>query len=214
MDLRVKAQWHLDVNGGFVPMLETPDGKIIYESAVIAEFASFYGQGGIPLWPHEANPGDLNAAMATGAMKLEMLKFDKFIGKFWPALMTRYQDEEKIANLKETLPAIEEFLKSNLGDKKFMGGEEPMYIDMHCFPPLERLALLENSPWQHGWDALDLKNACPTVLDFVNRFREHPKMSKHVVKAECNNLHLEDWLTKEPGVKAQLSIDYLTPLNA
>lgn len=130
--------------------------------------------------------------MATGAMKLEMLKFDKFMMIYAFAKMSRFQDEEKVAKLKEALPDIEAFIIKNVGDKKFMGGEEPMYIDMYCFPPPERLALLENSPMQYAWDSLDLKNAIPTVLEYVNRFREHPKMSKHVVNQECTNLHMSD----------------------
>lgn len=214
LDLRVTAQWHLNINGGDIPLLETPDGKIISDSKVISDFASNFGQGqGLPLWPHEAKPGDLSAAMATGAMKLEMLKFDKFMGLFAHSMFTRHQDEEKIAKLKEALPDLEAFVVKNLGDNKFMGGEEPMYIDMYCFPLLERFALLENSPMQYAWDALDLKNAIPTVLEYVNRFREHPKMSKHVTNQECSNLHMSDWLTKEPGELARLSIDYLTPLE-
>jgi glutathione S-transferase len=71
VDLRVKAEWHKEINGGLVPLLETPDGAIIFESAVIAEFASSYqGSKGIPVWPHEAKPGDLAASMKTAEMKL------------------------------------------------------------------------------------------------------------------------------------------------
>jgi glutathione S-transferase len=36
MDLNQKAQWHLDFNGGMVPVLETPQGDLIKESAIIA----------------------------------------------------------------------------------------------------------------------------------------------------------------------------------
>ena len=43
MDLTNKAQWHLDINGGFIPLLETPDGTILYESAVVADFANNLG---------------------------------------------------------------------------------------------------------------------------------------------------------------------------
>lgn len=116
-------------------------------------------------------------------------------------MLSRFQDNEKVANLKENLPKFEEFCKKNL-DGKFFGGENPMYLDMHCFPIFERMALLDNSPWKHGWDALDIKNTCPTILEYVGRFREHPKMKPHVVNPEVNNNHLKDWLTKEPGVKA------------
>lgn len=52
-------------------MLESTDGKIVFESAVIAEFASnFAPTTGLPIWPHEAKPGDVAATMATAAMKL------------------------------------------------------------------------------------------------------------------------------------------------
>jgi len=64
VDLTNKAQWHLDINGGFIPILETPEGTTIHESAVVMDFAASYGgQNGIPVWPHEANPGTLNASM-------------------------------------------------------------------------------------------------------------------------------------------------------
>lgn len=36
MDLNQKAQWHLDFNGGMVPVLETPQGDLIKESGIIA----------------------------------------------------------------------------------------------------------------------------------------------------------------------------------
>ena len=66
MDLTTKAQWHLDINNGLVPLLESPDGTIIYESAVIADFANNYGKGnGYALWPHEAAEGDIGATMKT-----------------------------------------------------------------------------------------------------------------------------------------------------
>jgi len=39
MDLNKKAQWHLDFNGGLVPILENPNGDLIKESGIIAQFA-------------------------------------------------------------------------------------------------------------------------------------------------------------------------------
>jgi len=135
-------------------------------------------------------------------------------GNFWGALLSRFQDDAKVQQLKEALPEFEKFIVTNLRGNKFFGGEDPMYMDFHCYPIFERMALLENSPWKHGWDSLDLGNAIPTIIEFVKRCREHPRMKPHVVNPECNNKHLEDWLSKEPGVKAQLSNIYLTPLDA
>ena len=93
VDLTTKAQWHLDINGGLIPLLETPDGNIIYESAVLMDFANSFGAGnGYTLWPHEASPGDLTTSMQTGAMKLQMLKFDKLLASFWPAFSGKLMD--------------------------------------------------------------------------------------------------------------------------
>lgn len=35
-----KQDWHLEINNGLVPLLESTDGTMIYESAVIADFCS------------------------------------------------------------------------------------------------------------------------------------------------------------------------------
>jgi len=56
MDIRQKAQWHLDLNNGFMPILENTNGHMVFESAVIMSFASDLAKPGegIPIWPHEA----------------------------------------------------------------------------------------------------------------------------------------------------------------
>jgi glutathione S-transferase len=54
MDLNVKAQWHLDFNGGMVPVLETPEGELIKESSVVAMYAHEAGKdNGIDLFPKD-----------------------------------------------------------------------------------------------------------------------------------------------------------------
>lgn len=54
MSLIEKAQWHLDFNGGLVPILETPTGTMINESGFIAEFGNDFAgpDQGLKLWPH------------------------------------------------------------------------------------------------------------------------------------------------------------------
>jgi len=39
VDLNEKAQWHLDFNGGSVPVLETPQGTLVPESGIIQSWA-------------------------------------------------------------------------------------------------------------------------------------------------------------------------------
>lgn len=36
VDLNNKAQWHKDLNGGMVPVMETPQGTLIPESGIVA----------------------------------------------------------------------------------------------------------------------------------------------------------------------------------
>jgi len=36
MDLRNKSEWHMNINGGLIPIMEAPNGTIIIESSIIA----------------------------------------------------------------------------------------------------------------------------------------------------------------------------------
>ena len=69
MDLNNKAKWHTDFNGGFIPMLESPDGTLVNETEVLLQFAYDYYtlkpvknwngvEKGLPLWPHEVAGAD------------------------------------------------------------------------------------------------------------------------------------------------------------
>ena len=52
MDLNEKAPWHVEFNGGMVPVLETPSGDLIKESSIIAIFAhELGGKNGVDLFP-------------------------------------------------------------------------------------------------------------------------------------------------------------------
>ena len=86
--------------------------------------------------------------MRTAAFKLQMQKYDKLVNEnFWGALLSRFQDNEKVAKLKAALPQFEAWFVENLAGKNFIGGVQPMYIDMHAYVVMERVALLDGSPW-------------------------------------------------------------------
>ena len=58
----------MKLNGGLIPVLESPDGTMVNESGFIAEFAeNFAPEGqGLVFWPHKAAPlGDVAANMKT-----------------------------------------------------------------------------------------------------------------------------------------------------
>ena len=73
MDLNTKAQWHLDFNGGMVPVLETPSGILIKESQVIMNVAhdlvKTKQSGTHLLWPEDP----IDSAL----MRLRMEDFSK-----------------------------------------------------------------------------------------------------------------------------------------
>ena len=50
-----------------------------------------------------------------------------------------------------------------------------MMIDFHIYPLLERFILLENSPWKEVFEKLGIKEICPTLYDYVQRFKSHDK---------------------------------------
>ena len=40
INLKDKAQWHLDINGGLVPIIELTDGTILLDSKVLMDYAN------------------------------------------------------------------------------------------------------------------------------------------------------------------------------
>jgi len=69
-----------------------------------------------------------------------MQKFDKFAMSLREPLMAAFKDAEKNAAFVAKLPEFEAFLKENMGSAPYLSGtDEPMYIDIHCFPPIERM---------------------------------------------------------------------------
>ena len=112
-DLETKAQWHLDFNGGFLPILESPDGTMINESSLIMQFACDYAQGkGLSLYPHDSNPSDLAANIKTGQHRLAMQAFDKFMApSFWGAFAMKFESEERNQVLIDVFPKLEAWFK-------------------------------------------------------------------------------------------------------
>ena len=49
-------------------------------------------------------------------------------------------------------------------------------IDMYAFPVVERIYILENSPWNDTFVKLDFKNLAPNAYNYSKNFRDHPKL--------------------------------------
>ncbi len=97
----------------------------------------------------------------------------------------------------------------NLKGSDYLSGDHyPMMIDYHSYPMLERIVLLENSPWHYAFEHFDIKNKYPIFYAYVHRFRANPSHLKDIIKTECYNKLLQYW-SENKDTKAMLSIDFL-----
>ena len=185
----------MDVNGGLVPVLESPDGTFIYESQVLCDFASDHSHDeGMSLWPHQKEKS-LQNDLLTAKMRLQILKFNSFLSHYWGAHRARYEDDNLNQNLIQVLKSdIQPFFvkNTNKNSGNFLSGSDGiMMIDINCFPIVDRLVLLENSPWHHVFEILDLRQNAPAIFEYTQMFRENEVMAPHVMKPECYHRHLE-----------------------
>ena len=60
----------MKINGGLIPIMETPNGTIITESSIITQFSLEYGEGGMKLMPNEGVKGDMDKSLAAALVKL------------------------------------------------------------------------------------------------------------------------------------------------
>jgi glutathione S-transferase len=160
--LNNKSKWHLDFNGGLVPILETPNGDLIKESGVIMAFAHESGpkQGGISLIPSDP--------VQAAKMRLEMEAISGKLGAcFWGWYMSRGEDNAKIDQFAtESLPFLEEICKNSNGQFLFRT-EQPTMLDVQVAPFLEFVAILENSPWHNVYERADIKNKAKHLIEYV-----------------------------------------------
>ena len=88
--------------------------------------------------------------------------------------MAAFKDAEKNAAFAAKFPEIEAFLKENMGSAPYLSGtDEPMYIDIYCFTPVERTIMLEYSN-PEVFTEFDIKAQLPLCYDWVHRMQQHP----------------------------------------
>jgi glutathione S-transferase len=206
-----KAQWHKDFNGGLVPILESPDGTMVNESAIISQFAVEYAKAedGLKLWPSEGKTQDIAACMLTGKHKLLMLEFDKFMGAFWGAYVSRFTDDEKINTMIESNVKLEAWFKKNIGNGKFLNGtDEPSQLDIHCFVVVERLVHFEKTAYE-GAKKMEVQKNCPIICAYVERFCSHPLMKDQCITVDAFQKQNKLQFDMPMGEKYQLDLKSL-----
>mmetsp|Transcript_15492 Transcript_15492/g.23795 ORF Transcript_15492/g.23795 Transcript_15492/m.23795 type:complete len:147 (-) Transcript_15492:256-696(-) len=139
-----------------------------------------------------------------------MAEFEKmFHGSFWGSMMTRFKNDEKIEATIEGIKKMEAFFTKHLQGDYFSGEAEPMYIDIHIFPLVEKLVAYEGSSWDERVKKLDVQNNCPKILAYVTKIAEHPIFKPWAMKKNIYHNLMKKFDRMPEGVKAQLDIDML-----
>lgn len=137
VDLGKKTQWHLDINGGLVPVYELPNGEIITESKVVMDFVeeAYPGQG-YSLLPEDP--------VQRAHMRVAVNLVDNFNGAWYPIYMKKGYVEADFKNLQEKLQKIEDFIKTHgkEGSPFAMGTANPTQLDVHLYVHIERLLMI------------------------------------------------------------------------
>jgi glutathione S-transferase len=163
-----KPGWYLMKNPlGKVPTLEK-DGKILYESLIVAEFLDQVHPD------HKMLPG---GPYEQGLQKILVERLGKLTANFYP-LYRNPHDTTLISNLVEVFGLYEELLIDD-----YFGGKQPLWADYMSWPWLERL----NSLNKHTGGKLNLDKH-PKLVAYIGRMKSLPEIQR-VLKSDEAHYH-------------------------
>lgn len=199
MDMGVKAQWHTDFNGGTTPVLETPQGELIKESAIIQQFAIEKTQMGVPLIPR--------IPIEAAKMRVEIERLNKFIGPVVAVTIARGEDSQKN---REMLPFIKEFdaMIAKANGNFLFGTRSATLLDVSFAPFLELIhdwkapSVMCNVHTDCEWD-VNAKN----IDIYIQKWRAQPELRKLTMMPEASRIHWKR--SRDSGAKQPLVTDYL-----
>jgi len=198
VDMENKAKWHTDFNTGLLPVLQTPKGDMLKESDVIFNFAYDFApvDQGLKLYPScGAAPGDLEASIETAQHRLFMKKFDAAILGTWFGVLRGGCAEADVQKLVDVLKVMEETFKTQMNGKNWLSGrDDPMMIDVYCYPLIERCELFRHCILaDKTYAKFELEKNMPTLFAYYNRFREHPFFKDHCVTHSAWATQVQFW---------------------
>ncbi|XP_066457783.1 glutathione S-transferase omega-1-like [Eleutherodactylus coqui] len=179
INLLSKPEWFLEKSPqGSVPSLETPDGRIIYDSIVVCDYLdeAFPGKKLTPEDPYEK------------AQQKMLLKCVNKVASILQQIFSANKNNLDTTELKTQF--FEEFKKLEEGLAKkntpYFGGESVSMIDYMIWPFFERLVtfdvleFLDNTPRMNAWDNLMLQDPAITktytepdiLIDFYELYLE------------------------------------------
>lgn len=158
INLNDKPQWHKDINGGLVPILELPDGTILQDSKVLMDYVNeAYPKQGYASLPEDP--------MKRAKMRLAIPMVEQFFTAWQQVISKRVYHEEEMKAFREKLHLIEEFLQRNKGQSSnfAIGTQNPTQLDIHLYACLSRPYFTKDSVFHESLFSNMKFEECPQV---------------------------------------------------
>ncbi|KAK7114863.1 hypothetical protein V1264_000849 [Littorina saxatilis] len=134
--LKRKPSWLLERNPkGRVPVLEHPDGRIIFESIVVCQYLD-------EIFPYDRLTPTDSYRKARDRLLVDYC--DKFMMATYQLLFTDGTSEEEKATIQKGLSIYEKEFNKRLPDGPFFGGNKPAMADYLIWPWIERLPMFDD----------------------------------------------------------------------
>ena len=199
--MRNKTPWHLAINGGFVPILELPDGTTLHESKILMDYA----EEAYPDQGYSTLPSD---PVLRAKIRLAIPLIDNLAGAYYPLYMKKKSfNEDDLKALKAKLQAIEDFLGQHQKENGLaFGTENPTQLDIHFYPLLSRTEMLSGSVFDDIAKQIDFDNSYPRAHKLVLAVRARPEFAKVLTQKVPQHHLLSDIAALPEGQRAALTL--------
>ncbi|XP_021964953.1 pyrimidodiazepine synthase [Folsomia candida] len=185
-----KPEWLFTKNpGGKVPVLEEPDGKILYESLIVSDYLD-------EVYPNR--PLHAKCPYQKALDKLMIEEFNKVTTLFYKAL-TNLKPEGSAA-LKDSLVEFQKGLSpfekelEKRGTTFFGGNDAPGMLDYMIWPWIERVPVMKLSTDPDIFDFETAKKDNPNLESWRNAMKEDDAVKQYYLSAENHLKFIKSFL--------------------
>ncbi|CAL8123723.1 unnamed protein product [Orchesella dallaii] len=181
INLKDKPEWLVEKSpGGKVPSVEIGDGRIVYESLIIADyFDDAYPEPNL----HSKDP------VSKAVDRILVEGWGKAGSPFYQLAFVGSVDAEKVPELIKEFEGVVSTYSKELekrGTKFFSGDERPGMLDYMIWPWFERRPVIPMFfPDAANWDEIRQNSAA--IDQWYNRMKEDPAVAKYFVTPEIHH---------------------------
>lgn len=195
IDLTHKNKWHLDINNGFVPILEQPDGTIVHDSLDVCDWLQDHTKDGVDLYP-----GDAEHKQKLKDLVKEIC--DKITSFIAIACIKDIRDNYSGDKFAETVEWFDSYLPDSETNIYINGQEHETMADLMVLPFIHCAFLYKDTQLKEKlYDSLDLEKIKKTKHWYDALYSKYGKDLSE-------GSWLSNWLNKNieaNGPKIQLS---------